>query len=111
MVCENTDCREVALSEEAKKCLCEESTAEGRAEGTGINWVADVLWELGRKMPVQLTTLTAAFMHCYISGIMSGVNPSEFKVPEEGVRMAIGASCYEATEKALARLCGGKDDE
>jgi len=105
------DCREAALSEEAKKCLCEELKDEDCAEGTRINWAADVIWEFGSRMPVQMTALTAAFMHCYITGRLAGVDFSKLKVSEEDARMAIGASCYEAVEKTLDRLCGGKTDE
>ena len=101
----------LGLPEDAKRSIFENLTNEDCAEGTRINWAADVIWDFGCKMPFQMTALTAAFMHCYINGTLAGVDLSRLKVSEEDARLAIGASCYEAVEKTLDRLCGGKTDE
>lgn len=107
----NNDCREVALFEEATKSLCEALTDEDCAEGTRTNWAADVIWDFGCRIPVQMSALTATFMHCYINGIMAGLGLSKLKVSEEDARMAIGVSCYDAVDKTLENLCRGKNDE
>ena len=107
----SSDCREAALSEEAKKHLCEALTNEDCAQGAVINWSSEVLRNYGQMMPLPLSGLTAAFLNCFINGIMTGIDVSNLKVPKEDARLAIGANCLEAVDRTLDQLRGGKTDE
>ncbi|MBO4357808.1 MAG: hypothetical protein J5813_06570 [Candidatus Methanomethylophilaceae archaeon] len=100
--------RKQPLPERSLEDLCDQLTEEDIACNVGVQWATDVLLERASSLPLPLDVLTAAFLNCFIEGILAGVDTTGISIEEARIKM--GIRCFEGVDIALHEARGGKDD-